>query len=104
LTNTPLHFPTHLRYASDERMNAELRAIERTDDPALAFLTKKRPKGPQLPKYKGPAPPPNRFGIQPGHRWDGVDRGNGFEKKLFEARGARVRREQDERAYGTSDM
>lgn len=88
-------------------MNEELRSLSRADDPALAFLTKKRPaKGstPQLPRYKGPAPAPNRFGIPPGYRWDGVDRGNGFEKKLFEARGERTRRAQDARAYGTSDL
>lgn len=80
------------RYANDAQMNAELRQVERQNDPAALFLTKKdKLKGPQKPVYKGPFPP-NRFGIRPGYRWDGVERSNGFEAKLFQRRNERTRR------------
>ncbi|KAJ3559264.1 hypothetical protein NM688_g449 [Phlebia brevispora] len=61
------------RTVDDVALNEELKAEERWNDPAAAFLTKKRGKGPKKPEYSGPPPPPNRFGIKPGYRWDGVD-------------------------------
>jgi pre-mRNA-splicing factor CWC26 len=53
----------------------------RWEDPAAGFLTKAK-KTAHTPSYKG-AYAPNRFGIAPGYRWDGVDRGNGFEQRRF---------------------
>ncbi|VDK36315.1 unnamed protein product [Taenia asiatica] len=57
------------------------------------------------PRYKGPPePPPNRYGIWPGYRWDGVDRSNGFERKLVDD--ITRRKVERELAYkwGTEDM
>ncbi|MCJ1254547.1 Pre-mRNA-splicing factor cwc26 [Lignoscripta atroalba] len=78
------------RYADDEEMNEGLRERERWDDPAARFLTKRK-AGKSVtgkPLYMGPAGP-NRYGIRPGYRWDGVDRGNGFEKEYFGAQNRR---------------
>ena len=77
------------RRTDDVEMNEELKAKDAWNDPAAAFLTvrlslcyrtiivfipsqKKKSKGPRKPEYTGPPPPPNRFGIKPGYRWDGV--------------------------------
>ncbi|KAI6168165.1 Pre-mRNA-splicing factor of RES complex-domain-containing protein [Pisolithus thermaeus] len=79
------------RYADDKELNEERMEEQRWNDPAAAFLTKKKNKGPRKPEYTGPPPPPNRFGIKPGYRWDGVDRSNGFEKKLFQRQNERQR-------------
>jgi len=86
------------RHADDEDLNEELKAKQRWNDPMMQFLDpggqpstqteKKRSKG--RPVYAGAAPP-NRYGIKPGYRWDGVDRGNGFEAERFKAINRRER-------------
>ncbi|KAE8353097.1 Pre-mRNA-splicing factor of RES complex-domain-containing protein [Aspergillus coremiiformis] len=82
------------RTVDDQDMNDELRAQQRWNDPAARFLTNKGPgtSATGKPLYKG-AFQPNRYGIRPGHRWDGVDRSNGFEKDWFAARNRRGRLE-----------
>ncbi|KAJ2768108.1 Pre-mRNA-splicing factor cwc26 [Coemansia nantahalensis] len=68
-------------------LDAEQRARQHWNDPALRFLENKRPEKHTYPVYQGYAPP-NRFGIRPGYRWDGVDRSNGFERDLFKQQAA----------------
>ncbi|KAJ3988981.1 Pre-mRNA-splicing factor of RES complex-domain-containing protein [Lentinula detonsa] len=92
------------RGADDQELNEEQRSKDLWNDPAAAFLTKKKSKGPRKPEYNGPPPPPNRFGIKPGYRWDGVDRGNGFEKKLFQTQNASKRTQLESYQWGTEDM
>ncbi|EJD49737.1 hypothetical protein AURDEDRAFT_182845 [Auricularia subglabra TFB-10046 SS5] len=94
----------HARYADDDELNASQKDTMRWNDPAAAFLTKKGPKGPRKPEYTGPPPPPNRFGIKPGYRWDGVDRSNGFEKKFFQRQNERRRVKDEAYSWSVDDM
>jgi len=106
-------FLTVARHADDEEMNEELKGVIRWDDPMAAYMMKKQEeeggggratgrsvtehdggsgRGARRKVYQGAAPP-NRYGIKPGWRWDGVDRSNGFEKEWFQARGKKARNE-----------
>ncbi|OOQ83579.1 Pre-mRNA-splicing factor cwc26 [Penicillium brasilianum] len=81
------------RGIEDEALNDELKDVARWNDPAAQFLTAKKGPGASVtgrPLYKG-AFQPNRYGIRPGHRWDGVDRSIGFEKEWFAARNKKSR-------------
>lgn len=77
------------RTIEDEDLNRDLKNKMRWDDPAMQFLSAKEDRGgggtsggPRKPTYQGAAAP-NRYGIRPGHRWDGVDRSNGWEAERF---------------------
>jgi hypothetical protein len=95
------------RYADDADLDEHMRHTERWGDPLVGRTggDKARAAAAALrPKYRGPAPPPNRFGIQPGHRWDGVDRSNGFEKDFFKMQANASLRKQAAHMWSTEDM
>ena len=87
------------RTVDDKDREDLLKEREREDDPMAAYMKKKKEKihgkSRRYPQYKGPQPPPNRYGIPPGYRWDGVDRSSGFEKKLL-TQGAAKKAEEEE--------
>ena len=106
-------FARKLGGAESREHDLTLRDQIRADDPMAAYMKAKREKRRKKDRkkksrkiYKGPAPPPHRFGqeILPGYRWDGVDRSNGHEKTFLAEQAHR--NQDDERAYKwrTSDM
>ena len=92
------------RYADDVEMNETLKERTHWDDPLKHKLTATKKKKDAKPAYQGPPGPPNRFHIPPGHRWDGVDRSNGFESKWFRAQARRQHLAAEEYKWGAEDM
>ncbi|XP_041373734.1 BUD13 homolog [Gigantopelta aegis] len=97
------------RYRDDEDLDSMLKDQLRDGDPMALFMKKKKNKNAdtninEKPKYRGPQPPPNRYGIPPGYRWDGVDRSNGFEAKLFAKSAERKAVDMMAYKWSTEDM
>ncbi|KAK5981979.1 BUD13 [Trichostrongylus colubriformis] len=88
------------RMADDAEMNRHLKEQILEEDPMAVMLnTKKRKQALNrgdlvYPTYQGECPP-NRFGIRPGYRWDGVDRSNGFEGRLAQAKNKKNAQERE---------
>ena len=90
------------RGADDEDMNRELKDQARWNDPMAEFMAKTQQSSAggsakaasktksSRPVYRGSAAP-NRYGIRPGYRWDGVDRSIGFEAERYKAANRRER-------------
>ena len=95
------------RHAGDAQLEAMRRQEIRDGDPMAEFM---RSKGASSsgeatkPVYKGPPPKPNRFGIRPGYRRDGCDRGTGWEDRLITTAGERKSHNEDAYRYAVSDM
>lgn len=83
------------RTADDEDINRKMKEEERWNDPMMHFMSSRKTGNKDKSSKRGPnyagAAPPNRYGIKPGYRWDGVDRGNGFEGTRFKAINRRER-------------
>eukprot|EP00397_Hematodinium_sp_SG-2012_P039919 GEMP01043661.1.p1 GENE.GEMP01043661.1~~GEMP01043661.1.p1 ORF type:complete len:433 (-),score=134.93 GEMP01043661.1:430-1728(-) len=101
------------RYEIDQEYDAELIDTSRWNDPMARYTDKKETKEDvlkaketaktQMAKCRFPAPP-NRFGIEPGYRWDGKIRGNGFESRWFKAKNSRQHEAQMISKLDTEDL
>ncbi|KAK5669400.1 hypothetical protein BDV3_003534 [Batrachochytrium dendrobatidis] len=100
-------------YVDDKQLNDQQMARDRWGDPMASMVRKDADgtfdKSGKLKRrrkkvYKGPTPAPNRYGIAPGYRWDGVDRSNGFEVKYFQQKHSRSIIGEAAYKWSTEDM
>lgn len=74
-----------------ENLEKELNNKEKDSKPTVSDFQQESTK----PKYRGPLPAPNRFGILPGYRWDGISRGTGYEsRRLIRMNITKMRKQQ----------
>ena len=104
------------RWVDDDEIETLRKQAIREGDPMAQYAgkqsTSKKSKGssaqqlqvPSRPVYKGPPPKPNRFGIRPGFRWDGNDRGNGFEDRLLAQRSSQSHRQEEAYRWSSAGM
>jgi pre-mRNA-splicing factor CWC26 len=102
------------RYENDAELDSLYKDVEREGDPMAHLMKKKRKKKKKhdnsdseeefvRPMYRGTWSA-NRFGIPPGHRWDGVDRSNGFERRFIENLSQGKARQEEAHKWSTEDM
>ena len=91
------------RYEVEPETDEILKSKPRFGDPMQALLTQPTTGLPAVPKCKFKAPP-NRYGIEPGVKWDGVDRSNGFETRLLLSRNEKKSNEADAYRWRTEDL
>ncbi|KAJ3230413.1 hypothetical protein HDU78_008327 [Chytriomyces hyalinus] len=94
-------------HKDDSELNDRLKQKDRWGDP-LAGLSSGNSvsaagKAANRPRYMGSFTP-NRYGIEPGYRWDGLDRSNGFESKLTQAKYSKVSLAEEAYKWSTEDM
>ncbi|KAJ3213873.1 hypothetical protein HK099_007137 [Clydaea vesicula] len=90
-------------YVDNKSRNEELKEKIHWDDPMAKMLSTKGKSKTNSQRYKGDWPH-NRFNIEPGYRWDGVDRSNGFEVKYFQQVNKRSIFNEDKYKFLTEDM
>lgn len=98
------------RHVDDSNLEEARKNLIREGDPMAKYTSKKKEvrtisnTKTERPIYKGPNPKPNRFGIRPGYRWDGVDRGNNFEDKVLQRKYSADHKKEAAYRWSTSDM
>jgi pre-mRNA-splicing factor CWC26 len=101
------------RHAGDSELEAARKEAIRVGDPMAAYTAQNQQQKTEAnsngmlhvrPVYKGPSAKPNRYGIRPGFRWDGMDRGNDWEDKLLSQRYNHEHQNEQAYRWSTADM
>lgn len=112
------------RRVEDTQLEESRKSIIRDGDPMAMYAYKKQRDEPltssrpnnngmdgntasvpyRKPAYKGPPPKSNRYGIRPGYRWDGIDRGNGWEDRLLGSLHSKGREKEEAYKWSSADM